>query len=39
MKNEEMEEEEKGPPLRFVYHLLPSLFSFLFIDVFSLEMF
>ena len=38
-KNEEMEEEEKGPPLQFVYPLLPPLFTFLFIVVFSLQMF
>ena len=39
LKNEEMEEEEKGPPLGFVYSILPPLFSFLFIVVFSLKMF
>ena len=39
LKNEEIEEEGKGPLLRFVYPLLPPLFSFLFIVVFSLEMF
>ena len=39
LKKEEMEEEEKGPPLIFVYPLFPLLFSFLFIVVFSLEMF
>ena len=36
---EEIEEGEKGPPLIFVYPLLPHLFSFLFIVKFSLEMF
>ena len=39
LKKEEMEEKEKGLPLRFVYPLLPLLFSFLLIVVFSLEMF
>ena len=39
LKKEEMEEKEKGLPLRFVYPLLPPLFSFLLIVVFSLEIF
>ena len=39
LKKAEMEEEEKGPPLRFFYPLLPPLFSFLSIVVLSLEVF
>ena len=39
LKNDEMEEEEIGASLRFVYSLFPPLFSFLLMVVFSLKMF
>ena len=39
LKNEEMEEEEIGASLRFVYFLFPPLISFLLVVVCSLNMF
>ena len=39
LKKEEMEEEEIGDSLRFVYSIFPPLFSFISMVVFSLKMF
>ena len=39
LKKEEMEEEDIGASLRFIYSLFPPLFSFLLMILFSLNMF